>query len=471
MATSVYLLPHSKGLTRGVAFGLVLFTCVGALVLGLWDASVSTPWWVEYATAILPLVGALALVRCVYPSNAAYLFSAGFWLSTTVLFYVLLKSVDLIVQDEDLDRLNSTIWAVSLFMFPSVLGYRWANGHIAKKAVAALPKPDVFLTPQSRVWLLAVFVAFKVFGMALVLSASGNVLEVAAATQNNGAAYLYKIPLAANAIFLLIMFDSFRNRRGWGITALAAGIFLVEAVISTSRLSIVMAVLWAAFLYHRYYKPIKISTVALIGAPLVIVIALFGYARNIEVGSWEAYLEAFSVLSANPALLSDLFLARLDMLPEMTRGLTLYENGNLPSLAGGSYIYMFLHAVPRNIWESKPLLTAALLTSITHPGAFEDGVNIFPSIVIEALINFGWPGILLIGAVVGALCARYENALYSDRAIPTTWALTFFTFPMGLFNEGFHSNFTGNLLYTTAVIFLLLKSLVWFKVLKIERTV
>jgi oligosaccharide repeat unit polymerase len=314
-----------------------------------------------------------------------------------------------------------------------------------------------------------VFVAFKIFGIVLAFGVGGNALEVAAATQNNGAAYLYKIPLAANAIFLLIMFDSFKNKHGWIIAGIAASIFLIEAVIATSRLSIVMAALWAAFLYHRYKKPIKIGTVALIGSPLVVVIALFGYARNIEVGSWDAYIEAFSVLSNNPALLSELFLSRLDMLPEMVRGVALYKKSALPTLGGGSYIYMFLHAVPRNIWESKPLLTAALITSITHPGAFEDGVNIFPSIIIESLINFGWVGISVIGCAVGALCASYEKILYSDRAIPTTWALTFFTFPMGLFNEGFHSNFTANLLYTTALIFLIIKILEWSKILKYER--
>lgn len=462
--------PPSNIYSRTFALIVLVTTCVGASILALWDASVATPWWVEYAVAMLPLIGGLALIRYAYPSNAAYLFSTGFWLSTTVIFYILLKSLNLLAQEENVDRMNATIWAVTLFLFPFVLGYHVSSGSIFRKSPIAEPAPDVVMTSSSRFWLLAVFVAFKLFGVALSLSASGNVLEVAAATQNNGAAYLYKIPLAANALFLLILFDSFKNKQGWRIAAIAAAIFLVEAIIATSRLSIVMAALWTAFLYHRYHKPIKILTVAMIGIPLVVVIALFGYARNIGVGSWEAYLEAFSVLSANPALLSDLFLARLDMLPEMMEGMTLYDNGNLPSLSGGSYIYMFLHAVPRNIWESKPLLTAALITSITHPGAFEDGVNIFPSIIIESLINFGWPGIMLIGLVVGLLCAKYEKALYSGRAIPTTWALTFFTFPMGLFNEGFHSNFTGNLLYTTAVILFILKSLVWFKVLKVERS-
>jgi len=469
MVPSANLTPTRSNLSSSVALGIALLTCVGACLLTLWNASVSTPAWVDYIVAILPLLGALALVRSGYQSNAAYLFSTGFWLSTTVVFYVLLKSFSLIAKDEDIDNLNTTIWAVTLFLFPFVFGYVSAKTAFVKKMTPSRQKADVSITPRSRFWLFGIFLGFKVFGMVLMLGTGGNVLEVAAATQNNGAAYLYKIPLAANAIFLLIMFDSFKSNRGWGIAALTTGVFLLEAIIATSRLSIVMAVLWAAFLYHRYRKPIKITTVAMIGVPLIVVIALFGYARNIEVGSWQAYLEAFSVLSADPVLLSDLFLARLDMLPEMSQAITLYDAGVLPSLDGGSYIYMFLHAVPRNIWESKPLLTAALLTSITHPGAFEDGVNIFPSIIIEALINFGWIGIIFIGSVVGVLCTLYEKALYSDRAIPTTWALTFFTFPMGLFNEGFHSNFTGNLLYTTGVIFVILKLLIWFKVLKINH--
>ena len=35
--------------------------------------------------------------------------------------------------------------------------------------------------------------------------------------------------------------------------------------------------------------------------------------------------------------------------------------------------------------------------------------------------------------------------------MPSVWGVSLFTFPMRLFNEGVHSNFTGALLYTTAL--------------------
>lgn len=452
-----------------LTWGATVIVCCAALGLWIWSAAAPVPWWVDYLIAVLPLCATLFLIRLAYPSGDRYLFSTGFWISTTIVFYILLKSFDLILHDVEFDGINLAIWSVTIFTFPYVVLYKRYQVTLRQRAVVA--RTDAFIPASSRVWLLVVFSAFKLFGVFLAAGTSGDVLEVAAATQNNGAAYLYKIPLAANAIFLLILFDTFRNNANRGTALVATTIFLVEAIVTTNRLAIVMAVLWGVFLYHRYRKPFRLRTVALIGVPLVFIVVLFGYARNIEVGSFDAYLQAIAALSDNPVLLSDLFMGRLDMLPEMVKGIELYQTNALPSLNGGSYVYMFLHAVPRNVWESKPLLTAALVTSQTHPGAFADGVNIFPSIVVESLLNFGWAGIVIVGAVLGWLAAWYENALYSDRAIPTTWALSLLTFPMGLFNEGFHSNFSANVLYLTVLMFVIFKCLVWFGIIKMRRTV
>lgn len=458
-------------LSAELAWCSVATACVTAFGLWLWTAAVITPWWVDYLVAVLPLCAVLFLIRIAYPSGASYLFSAGFWLSTTIFFYILLKSADLIFHDVDLDGVNEVIWAVSLFALAYVISYKKVQTVLVARAATRAAGPDAFVPEKSRIWLLVVFGMFKLFGVFLSAGVGGNALEVSAATQNNGAAYLYKIPMASNAILLFFLFDALKNNRGKGMAFIAIGIFLIEAVIATNRLSLVMATLWTAFLYHRYRKPIRLGTVTLIGLPLVFIVVLLGYARNIEVGSLDAYAEAFSFLMENPVLLSDLFMSRMDMLPEMVEAFALYHGNELPSLYGSSYVYTFLHAVPRNIWEAKPLLTAALVTAQTHPGAFADGVNIFPSVIVEALINLSWIGIALAGALVGMLAAGYEKALYSDRAIPTTWALASFTFPMALFNEGFHSNFSANLMYVTALMFVMLMVFTKLGIVKLRRTV
>lgn len=46
-----------------------------------------------------------------------------------------------------------------------------------------------------------------------------------------------------------------------------------------------------------------------------------------------------------------------------------------------------MHSIPRSLWEGKPLLTAALVTSQTHPGAFTDGLNIFSPIIVDELFE------------------------------------------------------------------------------------
>jgi oligosaccharide repeat unit polymerase len=445
---------------KGAFLLLAVLLLTGAMLVQLYGAAVTPAVDTRFAVSMAALCASLFLVRALYADKNLFLFSPGFWLIVTVVFYFVLKALHLWANDAVTDTLVDVLWLTAVFLLAYCLSYVWVDRSLHVQSAAGQRRQDIIITRQGRWKLLTVYAAFKLFGLVLMASAGGgDVLEIAAATQNAGAGYIYRLPLVGNVIFLALLFDSFKNNRGWSVTAIALLMFMVEAVMSTSRLSIVLVVLWAAFLYHRYRHPISLLRITVVSLPLVLVVVLFGYARNVEVGSSDAYFQAAQILMDEPSLISDLFMQRLDMLPEMVQALDLYRGGELPSLSGGSYLYAFAHSIPRNIWESKPMLTAALVTSQTHPLAFADGVNIFPSIIIEGILNFSYPGVVLSGLLVGFLCRQFERVVESERLVPATWALAFFTFPMGLFNEGFHSNYLANMLYMTALMALLYKLL------------
>lgn len=424
----------------------------------------------DFIVALGFLLAAMVFVRGLYVRAAQFLFSPSFWLLITYFFYFVLKALEMASKDAVTPTLIKALWLSTLFLVTYGLMYAWSDAGLRRRSAQRhRARRDTVIPPGFEWTLLIIFFGFKLLGIALLASAGGNALEVSEATQNAGAAYLYRIPMVGNVILLALLFNAFKNNRGWAVVVLALAAYLVEALMSTNRLSLVMVVLWTTFLYHRYRSPISLGFVALIGMPLVLVVVLLGYARNIEVGSAAAYVEAVSALTEEPTLISDLFLGRMDMLPQVVIALDLHKAGVLPNLNGGSYAYALMHSIPRSIWEEKPLLTAALVTSQTHPGAFADGVNIFPSIIVEGYLNLALAGVMLSGALVGFFSRQFERAIVADRLVPSVWALSMFTFPMALFNEGVHSNFTGTLLYMTALNALLYQLLLFFGVLKRRR--
>lgn len=435
----------------------MLFATLLAQLFNIGESPLDT----EFLVALGALCSSMFLLRALYARADRFLFSPSFWLAVNFLFYFVLKSLDMWSKDLVTPTLIEALWLGALFLVTYVAVYAWVDARIRSRSAPAIGAPkEMIIAPGANWALLAVYAAFKLLGILLFASAGGgDVLEVSAATQNAGAAYLYRIPTVGNIVFLALLYDAFKHNRGWTVALLALALYLAEAVLSTSRLSLVLVVMWSAFLYHRYRHPISLWRVALIGSPLVLVVVLFGYARNLEVGSAAAYSEAASVLIEQPTLISDLFMQRLDMLPELVTALDLQRAGVLPDLNGASYLYAFLHSVPRSLWEAKPLLTAALATSETHPAAFADGVNIFPSILFEGMANLSYAGIVLSGALIAFLSRQLERAVEADRLVPSVWALSLLTFPMALFNEGVHSNFTGNLLYLTAMTALLYQCL------------
>lgn len=401
-------------------------------------------------------------IRSIYRDERDFLFSSGFWLIATVAIYFVVKSIYLLVEEEPIAPLLPSIWAAAVFslFFTFGLFFRRLPRNFS-------PSCDQEIK-RSGLWIVfSVFVALKVFGLYLIGGAGeGNVLEMAEATQNQGAAYLYRIPSAANGLLILLLLTSYTRKIGWTYSIFCMMTVFAEAILTSNRFTLVIACLWIVFLYNRHVKRVRLYTLAAVAIPLVFVIVLFGYARNISVGSLDAYGEALAIIGDSPDLILKLFMGRLDLLPQVVSGLELYEKNIIQPNFGLSYIYSFLHAVPRNLWPDKPPLTAALLTSITHPSEFSDGVLLFPSVIFESILNFGWLGIPIIGMALGTLSGYYDRWLYGSSLLKSSLALLFISFPMGIFNEGFHSNYVANILYLGFIYLLLFYALKWTGIIR-----
>lgn len=408
-------------------------------------------------------VGLLGLVAWQYRDGRTFFFSGGFWVIVNMTFYIVLKAIDLI-DDGVGDALIEPLVAASLFLACYLLGRwwwplgRWQTFPTPPSVESAAFKPALFR------FLVCTFVFFKLFNLAaLQLSGAGGdtVLEVAQSTQNQGAGYLFRIEGLAQASYLALLVIAYKTRRHFGIAAILTAILLLDYVYHASRSAIVTLVFIHLFLYHLNIRPVRYVLLLALAPPMIFIIAFFGYVRDIELGSVDVYLTALQFFMDDLSLVFKLFMARMDMLPQIVNAFQLEAAGQLADLHGKSYLYMWLHAVPRSLWSDKPPLTAAYLTEITHPGPFADGVNLYPSILVEGLINFGWVGIGLTGFVIARLTQLYERLLYSGKVAHQAFALTIITFPMGLINEGLHSNNMAGLLYGAFLYWVWLKVGAW----------
>lgn len=428
-------------------------TIGAAFVAALVGSGVFLGYGVNPTDAALPIAlsalitSLLLLIASHYNSARVWLFSTGFWIAVAVGFYIILKALAMVTEG-DSETIVAPLAGTALFL----MGYAVSAVPGARTRIAARAQTGFQLSPGG-IWVVAIlFLAFQLFGLALSLFSGGStVLEISNATQNGGAGYLFRIPLLANAFYMMILDTAYRKRHHIWIALASSLLLLAIAVASSSRFQVITLVLWNLYFYNRHIRPLNIIWLAVITPPLVFVVVLFGYVRNIGVGDLGVLISALSYFRDHSSVIVDLFMARLDMLPQMAKGFALYAAGTAPHLDGMSYIYSLLHAIPRSVWPDKPPLTAALLTAITEPGPFADGVLFYPSVVVEALFNLGWPGIVFAGLGAGALARGYDALLNSGSLIASTWALLFFTFPMGLFNEGYHSNFVGNILYVTVL--------------------
>jgi len=378
-----------------------------------------------------------------------FLFSSAFWVNINFLFYIVLKTLS-VSSDIPVVPLQMALLSSLLFLFGYFVGQLvWPY----RPLVIHGPSEKKGATENLYTWLLFSFIFFKALNILLLLTVSdgATALDLAQATQNLGGSYLFMLPKLATASYFIIILMSYKHGL-YRYTAVALTIYIVaEAVVGAARFTLVSTILIHILLYHLYVRPVRILYFIFITPPFVFIIAFFGLVRDVEIGSFKVYAETLNALVEERELIFKVFMGRMDMLPQMVDAFEWARIGQLKFEAGMSYVYAVLHAVPRNIWPDKPPLTAAYITELVNPYVFADGVNVYPSAMLEGYMNFGWLGVILIGIALAWVSRFYDRALRGGTLRIQALALMAFTFPMQLINEGIHSNIFGILIYIAAI--------------------
>ena len=423
---------------------LVLLTQTENMALLLWN---------------LAILSLLAFNFTAIYTPRTYLFSSGFWTALFFAFYFVLKSTEYFDEPEN-------PWVVAALMYCSIfLVFFNASYLLSSHGQRPQPSPERFTVKSGRrlaITCTIIFIASKVLNylaVAAVVPGGYNQVELAQSTQNEGMAYIFRAFSIGQFALLMLMAFYFIHRRHGAYLLACIAVYLLDAAGSASRGGLIVLILSVFYLYDRYVKRISPLWLVAIAPVLIFIVSFFGYARSIEIGSVDVYLDAFRYFLGDSEMIWRLFMGRLDLLPTVANALLAHASGELPQLWGSSYVGILTHFIPRNLWPSKPPLTAAYMTAAVLPDNFAAGVLVYPTMVLEGFLNFGYVGIALSGAFAGYLSHRYDRWMSSRRLGPTFFYLAFFTFPMGLIAEGIHSNFVAFSLYSVALLWILLEML------------
>jgi len=407
----------------------------------------------------LAILALLAFNFTAIYSPRTYLFSSGFWTALFFGFYFVLKSTEYFDEPEN-------PWVVATLIYCSIFLLFFNAGYLLSSRGRQLqPSREWFTVKSSRrlaVTCTVVFMASKVLNylaVAAVAPGGFNQVELAQSTQNQGMAYIFRAFSIGQFALLMLMAFYFIHRRHGAYLLACISVYVLDAASSASRSGLIVLILGVFYLYDKFVKRIPPVWLVAVAPVLIFIVSFFGYARSIEIGSASVYVDALRYFLDDSEMIWRLFMARLDLLPTIADALLAHASGELQQLWGSSYVGIFTHFIPRNLWPSKPPLTAAYMTSVVLPGNFEAGVLVYPTIVLEGFLNFGYAGIALSGAIVGYLSHRYDRWMSSRRLSPTFLYLAFFSFPMGLIAEGIHSNYVAFTLYSVALLWVLLKLL------------
>jgi oligosaccharide repeat unit polymerase len=388
-----------------------------------------------------------------YTSFSNYFFSSSFWLGVTVFFYFVLKSIEQSVFQNNADLLTPLSLVLFFCLFYTI-GYSLSSSHVSKRSLAIKIN-----WPRLCRYSLLVFIVLKLLSVicfTIFSAGASTTLDVAAETQNMGMAYLFRIFTLSSLAYYIILYRFYTSGENRKSIFLLTLFLVAEMVLNASRSGLIMLFFINLVFRHKYIKPVPILALLLLSPILVFLVSFFGYVRDIEIGNLNVYWNALEMMIDDMDLVFVLFMARMDVLPLISDAVKLYHNGDLHSLWGGSYIYSILHFIPRGVWADKPPLTAAYVTSVVRPGLFADGVNIYPSIVLEAYLNALWGGVAIVGCTVGFFCRKFDVLFSSKNVVSVVWCAFFFTFPMGLVNEGVHSNYFANMLYLSFLMYVFL---------------
>jgi len=185
-----------------------------------------------------------------------------------------------------------------------------------------------------------------------------------------------------NLVYLAVGLSRARSRAWWCGYALHFVIVLALGLLSGSRSSILNVIAMQMFTYHYVRRAVNVRTAAVLAVSLVLSGLVLGVVRD----SFRVGEDDFKTGLAD----ADQILS----IPTLKYGVTpldlLVEAGPLKLAYGSTLLSLFTNAVPRNWWPDKPDTGGVFFTKEYTGDEWEGASNLTPTILGEAVINFGW---------------------------------------------------------------------------------
>lgn len=121
--------------------------------------------------------------------------------------------------------------------------------------------------------------------------------------------------------------------------------------------------------------------------------------------------------------------------------------GSYEHFGGASYFYWVFGWIPRSFWVDKPAITLGPYVKQTIFGLYGSIGGINPTGPGEAILNFGWAG-MLVGAPLGWIYRRLEEYLLKPRTLSRKggvwlYPLVFYPFIQGTLQSSFSATLIG----------------------------
>jgi oligosaccharide repeat unit polymerase len=185
-----------------------------------------------------------------------------------------------------------------------------------------------------------------------------------------------------------------------------------STVIAGGRAQLVLGFILPLVLLKQYGKrPFKWWTISILGAVTIVLALTMGLLlrdNRFDNGASYASLKSSPIQTLGDRISSGIEMRPFDSVLRLDEGL---RDGEVPRQHGSTYLKVPTWFVPRKLWSGKPFgggntwFTSKLLPRFYGPDRVETSL----SAIGESFANFGYGGIVVVGALTGVMGAFIER--------------------------------------------------------------
>jgi hypothetical protein len=303
----------------------------------------------------------------------------------------------------------------SLGLISLVAGDRLARRH---EKTRVLETPTPLGSPMAVRTAVALGIGLSLIGMSVLVARFGSVVftnpSFIAVEGTIGLFWLY--PLMYASLYGWAIAIANRWAQGLPATRWRIAIMLITSAlvysVTSSKASLVSAVLILIVAGHRTVRPVRMSVLFALGAAFLVALPLLYLHRE-----YGFTAESLSRITPGMVLIgAQIFLGR-SYLADAFGSVLLYSPRVYPYRFGAPWLELFYFWIPRSWWPNKPL-SQSLEFGHTYMSSYFQRQDSFlaPSLLGDAYLNLGPVGILLVFGLAGYLLRRWYYVMCGPKA-------------------------------------------------------